>query len=393
MFHHGFRKKTRSRASGRLGFMMKRFLTMGLLLSVGTVEARAVSGRFEVPPASLPDIGNGLRLGGFSGLLIDAVNGSKVSLVTITDRGPNRDQEACPENNDAICRPFLRPMFTPELVFADLDLSTRQLTVRARKPLRSSSSVALSGRPWSNPASGDQVYEIPVDVERRVLASDDQGIDPEGLVRSPNGGFFIIEEYGPSLLEVDAEGHTLHRWGPSTWPEPVRRREMNRGFESIAMVGGQLWMFLESAPADGGKRSLAVVFDPRAERVTALYAYAFGEGAKKLGDAATDAQGNLFVIEQNSKSGREGIHRIVQIDPRNATNLMGTAANRWKRAIKDATPLGRTERSDFAGFGYDREKVEGLALFEGHRYLILNDNDFGVNEGTSSIIEFGWSGF
>jgi len=38
------------------------------------------------------------------------------------------------------------------------------------------------------------------------------GLDTEGVVRTPDGHFWVVDEYGPSIAELDATGHVIDRW-------------------------------------------------------------------------------------------------------------------------------------------------------------------------------------
>jgi len=46
------------------------------------------------------------------------------------------------------------------------------------------------------------------------------------------------------------------------------------------------------------------------------------------------------------------------------------------------TPVKRTVL-DAVEFNYPNEKIEGVSLVDGHKLVIVNDNDFGVNDPES----------
>jgi hypothetical protein len=82
------------------------------------------------------------------------------------------------------------------------------------------------------------------------LAPDPDGADSEGLVALADGGFWIGDEYGPSLMRVDAGGQLIERWLPSQLDRPGQLpaiaglRQINRGFEALAISANERWLFL-----------------------------------------------------------------------------------------------------------------------------------------------------
>ena len=71
-------------------------------------------------------------------------------------------------------------------------------------PLRLSSGEPLSGLPI--PGGPHARSEPAYDLDGRRLAPAASGADTEGLAALAEGGFWIADEYGPSLLRVDEEG-------------------------------------------------------------------------------------------------------------------------------------------------------------------------------------------
>ena len=129
-----------------------------------------------------------------------------------------------------------------------------------------------------------------------------RSLDPEGLVRAPDGGWFISDEYGPSILHFDASGALLSRL---TVPEafiPKRGsypganvfgrlaltsgRVRNRGFEGLTLTpdGRRLVAALQSPLQQDGNASVVgqntrlLFFDveagsPTQGRLVAEYVY------------------------------------------------------------------------------------------------------------------------
>jgi hypothetical protein len=114
--------------------------------------------------------------------------------------------------------------------------------------LRGSDGRHLSGLPppASPHAEGEPIYSI----AGEPLGTDPSGVDSEGIAALAGGGFWIGDEYGPSLLRVDADGTVIARWVPAgteEWfegaaypivpalPAIASARRLNRGFEALAL--------------------------------------------------------------------------------------------------------------------------------------------------------------
>ncbi len=129
-----------------------------------------------------------------------------------------------------------------------------------------------------------------------------RSLDPEGLVRAPDGGWFISDEYGPAILHFDAGGALLGRLtvpeafipkrgsypGANVFGRPALTsgRVRNRGFEGLALTpdGRRLVAALQSPlQQDGnasavGQNTRLLFFDveagsPTQGRLVAEYVY------------------------------------------------------------------------------------------------------------------------
>ena len=113
----------------------------------------------------------------------------------LSDRGPNAGTGREDE------KVFLRPSHAPRIGLF------RREGARLRRVreilLRDAAGRPLSGLP--NPPGAGGTGERAVDPRGRELAPDPRGVDPEGLVALPDGTFWVAEEYGPSLLHLDAQ--------------------------------------------------------------------------------------------------------------------------------------------------------------------------------------------
>lgn len=319
--------------------------------------------------------------GGLSGLAIDS-SSTKDELVfwSHTDRGLNAAEIM---DKEVMKRPFLKPLQHPYWIKFSINTITKEVKVIETIEL------PLSGLPN---VEGD---ELPLDQFGNVIPRDLNGIDPEAICIMGDT-VWMSEEYRPSILKFDITGKFLKRYVPKNsfsnedlgqnplkdsisqiLPEKYRERRLNRGFEGIACGEGKVYSILQSPIKDDAKNTVRMLeFDTRSEKVTREFFYQLSEKAEKIGDLYLQGK-NFYVIEQNSETGPESIHKIFRFHLEDA----------------DSQGLLKTDLvRDLVEEGYDfADKVEGLALLSNGHFVIVNDNDFGLtgdwdaNSGKATI--------
>ena len=96
-------------------------------------------------------------------------------------------------------------------MLAELQVSGDRVELIRTLPLRTLAGPLL-GRPL--PGGDNAEMEPTYDMLGRPLAPTSAGCDPEGVAVLADGGFWVSEEYGPSLMKVDADGVMQTRWVP-----------------------------------------------------------------------------------------------------------------------------------------------------------------------------------
>ena len=185
-----------------------------------------------------PEVDHGIVLGGIGSDLFPADAPDEYWMVT--DRGPNGQVKLKGPNR----RTFPVPQFDP-LILRVRAQAGAPLTILQVIPVTTTDGSPVSGLP--NDAARDETpYDWTANTELPINPS---GLDTEGLVRTPNGEFWLAEEYSPSLLHVSATGTVLGRLVPQgltlpgagypvtdSLPAVFADRQGNRGFESLALV-------------------------------------------------------------------------------------------------------------------------------------------------------------
>ena len=297
---------------------------------------------------------------------------------TITDRGPNG------EPNDSL-RSFPVPSFNPALV--KVKMRGDRLQVLKSLPLLTRSGDPVTGLPpFVRP--GD-----PRPVTTDGATSDEllnpNGLDPEGVVVTAEG-FWIVEEYGPSILRVSRSGEVRTRYVPegtekryagsdvrivANLPAELAGRTANRGFEDVALLpdGETLIVGLQS-PLAGRTESLTtklLVFDTVDKEAGRMYNYVFdaprsffkepGERAKakhlKLSALVAIGEDEVLVQERTDMESRFYAVRLSD-DP--------VVSGPDKRLIVN-----------LAGVPGVPDKIEGVSVKDAETLVVSGDNDFG----------------
>lgn len=280
-------------------------------------------------------------------------------------------------------------------------------------PIKNRDGRTATGLP--NPDS-DQLMSEPVfDLTGAPIAADPDGLDSEGLVALADGGFWIGDEFGPSLVRIDAEGMVIDRLLPGTGALPAiaARRQLNRGFEALAISGDEQSLYLafqsplahpdEAAHLAGQHVRLWRLATDSGE-VTAQYAYPLDPPESFLRDNALGKveHGDLKVSDLLWLSG----DRLLVLERGSATTkiyLCDMNAPPLDPAHLDLATRPTLEQLSAGGLQPDfpvlakklifssddhpemSPDLEGMILLSPGELLLVNDNDFGVEGAGSSF--------
>jgi hypothetical protein len=367
-------------------------------------------------------------MGGFSGLFFEGTTPQgNLKFVTHPDRGPNGEPTDLIPYIAGRERPFAIPRFQPEIIRFELNPTTEAFSITQRINLALPGGVPLSGLPNLQAGVQGLAYtdEVPIDLFGNQLANRALGADLEGVVVASDGGFWMVDEYRPSIYHFGADGVLIERFipegtaaavnaapgtfGVETLPAVYAQRRANRGFEAIALDGGKVYAFIQSAldnpdtsndATSRSSRNLRVLeFDVASRMVTAEYLYILrdiaGSGdakTDKIGDAVALGNGRFLVIERDDRQGFDANKLVYEIDLTGATdvhdpdNLVGLPAGKTleqaslaELATANIRPVAKRLVTNLASLGYvGISKPEGLALVDEGTLAVINDNDFGI---------------
>lgn len=182
---------------------------------------------------------NGLPVGIGSGLLFTGKQGDALTFATVTDRGPNADAPKMGKNEAKI---FVTPDFAPLLMTIRVQNGKAEAT--DARPLHDDKGE-INGLPLQSGVIGS-TNEVAFSDTLKILKGDNRGLDTEGITPDGKGGFWLCDEYGPFLINVDSKGKILAIHGPQAaegeksiaggLPNVIKWRQPNRGFEGLTRM-------------------------------------------------------------------------------------------------------------------------------------------------------------
>ncbi|WP_327394780.1 esterase-like activity of phytase family protein [Streptomyces phaeochromogenes] len=352
----------------------------------------------------------GVDLGGIGSDIYPA--GRKGEFWTVTDRGPNGQIKVAGEKR----RTFPVPGFDPAIV--KIRVSGGTVKVLDAIPITTSSGKPVTG--LSNQKGRD---EAPYSYDASTpLSYNPNGLDTEGIVRAEDGSFWLVDEYGPSLINVSARGKILTRYVPKglgltgadyrvveALPAVLLHRKINRGFEGLAQLpGGDLVMAVQSPlslpDTDAGEESLTtrlLRFSTKKRAVTAEYAYRFDPvsvvdpseddtSELKISSVVAVGRDRLLVEERTDKAARLQVVKLTR-----GADILG---DKWD---DDTTSPSLEQLDDPAASGVPvlrkrlvvdlgtvkgvPGKIEGVARVDHDTLALINDNDFGMTDGPEAF--------
>jgi hypothetical protein len=400
---------------------------LAALVAVGTASAQGYPSQPRVTrTANLGDIplgtfsnallpgtvgdDRGVDLGGIGSDIYPA--GRRGEFWTVTDRGPNGQIKVDGKKR----RTFPVPGFDPAIV--KIRVSGDAVKVLDALPITTSSGKPVTG--LSNQAGRD---EAPYSYDAQTpLTYNPNGVDTEGIVRSADGSFWLVDEYGPSLIHVSARGKVLTRYVPKglnltgtdypvveALPAVLLHRKINRGFEGLAQLpGGDLVMAVQSPlslpdsdAGDVSRTTRLLRFSPKKRAVTAEYAYRFDPvnvvdpseddtSELKISSVVAVGRDRLLVEERTDKAARLQVVELTR-----GANILGGP---WD---SDRTSPSLEQLDDPAASGVPvlakhlvvdlgtvagvPGKIEGVARVDHDTLALINDNDFGMTDGAGAF--------
>lgn len=320
----------------------------------------------------------------------------------MTDRGPNADATGG--------KYFPIPNFTPHIGHFKLH-NDGTIEKLGEIVFKTPSGAPISGRP--NPAGFGSTGEIAYDLTGAVLATDEYGLDSEGLVAMKDGTFWVSDEYGPHIVHYSNTGVQLERISPvgintgnRKLPAVFAKRWANRGMEGLAVTPDEKTLvgIMQSRlynPSNAGainKNLTRIVTFDIATGKTKQYIYKQEIDNNSNSEITALSATQFLVIERDGNFSGDGavMKHIYKIDISAATDVSGTdfnaengllvngkalEANTWEELAKaNIKPVAKTLAVDVFKYlgNYPHDKLEGIWLIDSNTIGIINDDDCGI---------------
>ncbi|GAB4079480.1 esterase-like activity of phytase family protein [Modestobacter muralis] len=234
----------------------------------------------------------------------------------------------------------------------------------------------------------------PVRSDRRLTGAD---LDPESFQRMPDGTFWIGEEFGPSLVHVDATGKVL---AAPVQPDGVRSPDAwdlngaaptlgsSKGFEGMALSpdGRTLFPMLEGAVTGDDPATRRIYsFDTRSGKYTGLKAKVrFEVAGDALGDMVALDRDRFLILERDNAQGPASQLKAVYLIDTRDRDRDGYADKRLLvnlMAMPDPQGVAGTT-GGFATFPFTT--IEQIAVLDDHHVLVGNDNNYPGSAGRTA---------
>ncbi|MET0066332.1 MAG: esterase-like activity of phytase family protein [Candidatus Thiodiazotropha sp.] len=236
-----------------------------------------------------------------------------------------------------------------------------------------------------------------LDLDLLINADKSINIDPEGIARASDGGFWVVSEgsgtVGDSdrpinslnfLIKTDANGVIEH---VATLPAAQNDVQLRFGFEGVTEYNNSVYVAFQRVwPGDTEVR--IGVYDIAGDSWSFLFypldaPVSQNGGWVGLSDITTLGDGRFLVVERDNQGGPDAaIKRLYSFDVSGLAP--GSSVSKTLEYDLLAEAVLSTDGLSVA------EKIEGLAVLDNGDVLIVNDND-GVddNSGETRLIHLG----
>lgn len=377
-------------------------------------------GEIELPKRTMR-----LRAGFGSGLATRAGDPSG-TVWAVGDRGPNLKIKAAvkrygldrlePLRREEGAKLMPRPDLGPAI--AELRVTEARVELVRSFRLADAQGRAVSGLP--PPGGSHARCEPAFGLDGGLLAPDPSGLDTEGIAAPAGGGFWVGDEYGPSLVRIGPDGQVLKRLVPAGsgiegaaypveegLPAIAARRQINRGFEAIALSGDGMWLFLAfqsplAHPDERAHRQGRHVrlwrLDAASGEIAAQYLYPLDPPETflrdheagplewsdiKVSELCWAGRGSLLALERGSRTTK--VFRIApsakfelgrsHLDPATRPTVEELSAGEAGPGLPVLAKELLFSSDDAPDIAAD---LEGMAVLSPSELLLVNDNDFGV---------------
>ena len=311
-----------------------------------------------------------------------------LEFIAISDRGPNYPTR---DKDDHII--MFHPEFSPTIVKISVNSQTNQAKVTDFLKMKYNFNY-ISGLNENNNSKDEVIYNRKLNVIKPKF-----GLDTESISILKNGNFVVGDEYYPSINIINHKnGEITQRLTPGNGiPEILKYRNFNRGFEALTVApNGKIYAVLEGVlnidtDTKQNAKLIRMIEVDLENSITKMYAYRFDyeeykDSSKvKIGDIVAIDNFTFLIVEQGPTKDEQYRNIIYKINIKHATDIMNIKTITGKEL--EYADLDEFQNIKFIDkkfifnpreYGWQNNKLEGLAKIDPYSIAITNDNDFAI---------------
>lgn len=343
----------------------------------------------EYEQVSLKADGDPIFMGGYGSSMAYCAVDSTFYL--LTDRGPNVNG---PTDESKY---FLFEDFSPNI--GKFKLVDGKMQLIEKIILCDEDGLPFVGLPNRK---GDGVTgEVAYDYDGNIVLTDRIGLDTEGLALSPDGTFWVSDEYAPYIIHFDASGRAIRKLTPSNGlPSHFAERRPNRGMEGLTLSsdGTKLYGIMQSPlylPDNSTKnfsRNIRILELEIETGLTREFIYQLESPLLAVSEITFVNDSTLLVLERDGKfptpenNSQKHLYQINIAQATDVSNMIIELKDDLWLSENGVKPVTKSLKVDLVKAipDYSHDKIEGVAIISESKIAIVNDDDFGVDQAEGS---------
>lgn len=298
-----------------------------------------------------------ISLGGFNGIIHHETRENSHYFYVVNNQGPKVDLK----NQESI---FLIPEFSPAIYVAKTNYANQEFEIAAKLNLYLPNNELISGRPIT------REHTNPKDVYGIYESLDSQGFSTIGITKSNTGGFWIADEYLPSLAQFSVNGILERRLYPTNGlPKSYGEKKFNEGFKALSYFANHLFAFIpnftDSKIYEYAKTYRIAEVDALRYRTVNEYIYPVSHVKDELIAAYSISDRKIVTLEKLN-NGTYDLFVINNFSPDKVVN---------KQRLFNVSKILSNKLN---------EKITGLTIINEKSIALVTDNNYQINGTTDT---------
>ncbi len=379
-----------------LSFFLLLFLFIACESTQPLQDDFSLNGEYKLYWDDLPEIGSGLKLGGFTGLFY---KGGR-TFYTVSSRGPLISEIV----NDKCETYYLLPNFIPEIVKLELQ-DDRSIKIVGQIKIKNPLGENCTGRPTPTAWPEDEV----ITNDEELI--DEWGISPSGIYYDIDANLiYVSEQFSPSVLQITSHGNWYMRVSAGEgFRQAYSKQTCNGGISGIDITPSGDFLVVvaralehnrnindpdQTRPINYALRRIGI-YDPDSR--TDLSMFYFVEPTDDPNDMRFTELGDIeyvndttYLVTEISRNGDEThalLYEAIVTDSssRVQEGLEGIAGKSFETLSEEEWaenglhPLKKVLVLNFDDYGF--YYPQGIEIIDENHLAVIENNNFGVING------------